>query len=391
MDKKIAMVVYSHYPEDPRVRREAEALVEYSYLVDVFCLRSKKQSPFDVFNGVNIYRLPLIRKVGESKVRYIWDYSVFIIISFLYISFFYFKKRYSVIHFHNMPDILVLSSIIPKLIGKKIILDMHDPMPEVYLSKYPSSEEGMVIRLLKRMEKFCINYADLVLTPNISFRKLFISRGCPPEKIHIVMNSPDEKIFHKTGLKRMKSDDCGFNLMYHGTIVERHGLTIALKAVSILKKTISDLKFHIMGDGDYVKQILNQINQFHLDDTVIYHGHLPLDKISQWIEKIDVGIIPNNLTPFTQINFPTRIFEYIIMNRVVIVPKTKGILDYFDENSILFFEPSNYQDLAEKINHIYNNKDLIQKYLNMSYKVYFKHRWELEKNKLVKLVNKLIM
>jgi hypothetical protein len=30
-----------------------------------------------------------------------------------------------------MPDVLVFSSLVPKLLGAKVVLDLHDPMPEL--------------------------------------------------------------------------------------------------------------------------------------------------------------------------------------------------------------------------------------------------------------------
>ena len=66
----VGMLVHGFYPRDPRVRREAEALVEVGYAVRVVCLRApkqlgKQQEPRDEkVNGVHIYRLPLTRKRG---------------------------------------------------------------------------------------------------------------------------------------------------------------------------------------------------------------------------------------------------------------------------------------------------------------------------------------
>ena len=35
-----------------------------------------------------------------------------------------------------MPDFLIFTAVIPKLLGAKVVLDMHDLMPEVYMAKY---------------------------------------------------------------------------------------------------------------------------------------------------------------------------------------------------------------------------------------------------------------
>src|SRR5439155_24815829 len=53
----------------------------------------------------------------------------------------------------------------------------------------------------------------------------------------------------------------------------------------------------------------------------------------------DVGIIPNRRSIFTEINFPTRIFEYLARGKPVIAPLTTGIGDYFSKDELVVFNP----------------------------------------------------
>ena len=68
--KKVAAVVFSYYPADPRPRREAEALVQNGFAVDIICLKDSNETTKDNINGVNIYRLPIQRK-RAGKLTYI--------------------------------------------------------------------------------------------------------------------------------------------------------------------------------------------------------------------------------------------------------------------------------------------------------------------------------
>jgi len=192
--KKVCMVAYSYYPADPRVRREAEALVDEGMLVNIICLRNGSEPKQEVVNGVEVYRLPINRKRG-GKLSYLLEYACFIMMSFFTLSILYKRKRYNIIHVHNMPDILVFSALLPKLCGSKVILDLHDPMPEVYMAKFKINNQHPVIRLLRFGQRSSIKFSDLVLTVNKACRGLFISHGCPGSKIHVVMNTPQESIF----------------------------------------------------------------------------------------------------------------------------------------------------------------------------------------------------
>jgi len=384
---RICMIVFSHYPADPRVRREAEALIQAGMSVDVIALKGLNDKSKETVTSVNIYRLPVHQK-RAGKFRYILEYCAFIILAFLKLSMLHLPKKYDIIHVHNMPDILVLSSLLPKLMGAKIILDLHDPMPELFMTKYALGSAHFIINALKFLEKVSIHYADLVLTPNIGFRELFIQRGCPPEKIHIILNSPQEEIFHKRhhNTKKVSPND-QFDLMYHGLIAERNGLDTALKAISYVCNKIPNIKFHVFGNGDsFVKTFLDMVAQLELFEIVQYYGHVPLETISETIESINVGIIPNKKTPFTDNNLPTRIFEYLCKSRPVIAPRTKGILDYFPENALYFFEPGDAMDLANvilKVRFQCNKSDSV---LSEGVEIYRRHRWELEKQQFINII-----
>ncbi|GBC63758.1 glycosyltransferase WbuB [Desulfonema ishimotonii] len=382
---KIAMVVFSYYPADPRVRREAEALVEAGMSVDVICLKGIGESQREDINGVNAYRINLMR-TRAGKLRYLFEYSYFIISAFLMLSCLHLLKQYRIIHIHNMPDILVISAILPKLTGSKLILDLHDPMPEVYLAKYPDAPNS-VIKILKTVEKFSIGFADLVITPNISFRNLFVSRSCPSWKIHIVMNSPQENIFQKNKPERnKKAAQSKFSIMYHGSIVERHGLDIAIRMMTHLRKKISNLVLHVYGDGNFLNQIKKNVRDMDLRDIVKFHGAVPLETIAKAIASADVGLIPNRMDPFTNLNFPTRIFEYLIIGKPVIVPRTQGIRDYFDEKSLFFFEAENTNDLSEVVLKVYHNPTQRQEVTNRGIDIYAGYRWKLQRKHLIELI-----
>ena len=170
------MCVFSYYPADPRPRREAEALQKEGIPVDILCLRNKSQPRRECIEGVEVYRLPLRRSRG-GMIRYCFEYLFFICMASIVLSVLTVRKQYHLVHIHNMPDILIISALLPKLLGAKVILDLHDPMPEVFMAKYSLHENHMVVRLLRAMEHFSIWLSDLVLTPNAAFRDLFVARG----------------------------------------------------------------------------------------------------------------------------------------------------------------------------------------------------------------------
>jgi glycosyltransferase involved in cell wall biosynthesis len=275
--------------------------------------------------------------------------------------------------------------------GAKVILDLHDPMPELFRTLYSLPEKHFVVRWLKIVEKWSIGFAHLALTPNLAFKELFTARSCRPGKMHTVMNSPDTTIFNpKKFAPRKFNGEKPFTLMYHGLLVERHGLDVAVRAAMRLRRRIPNIKLNMYGERtDYLERIMEHVWRTSMDRHVEFHGYLPLPEIAENIMNIDLGIIPNRLSAFTEINFPTRIFEYLAMNKPVIVPGTLGIRDYFNEDEILYFEPDNPDDLAKKIEWAWTHPDELQQVLERGRKVYERNCWDVQKEKFAGLVGNL--
>jgi glycosyltransferase involved in cell wall biosynthesis len=387
------VVLYSYYATDPRPKREAEALARAGMQVDVICLRKNSSEPWhEVINGVNVYHAPLKRR-RAGKLVYMLQYAWFLLCSFCFLTMRSFKKRYQLVHVHNMPDFLVFSALIPKLRGAKVVLDLHDPMPELFRSIYNMPEDHYVVRWLKKMERRSIHFAHQVVTPNQAFKKLFTSRSCKTEKIATVMNSPLTTIFNAAKYPATNGNtvpDRPFILMYHGLLVERHGLDIAIQAVAKLRAKIPGIQLHMYGEPtDYSEIIENLVRELKLEDVVKSHGFRTLNEIAECISTIDVGVIPNRSSSFTAINFPTRIFEYLAMNKPVIVPDTHGIQDYFSVDEILYFKAGQVDDLARQMQWAFENPAGLREVLARGRAVYDKHSWDSEERKFINLIGNL--
>lgn len=379
-DKRVGVVLYSHYPSDPRPRREAEALAEAGMQVDVISLREKPNEPAqETIAGVNVIRIP-IRRRRESKLTYVWQYGMFFCSSAAILTWRMLRGRYHLVHAHNMPDFLAFAGLAPKLLGARVILDLHDPMPELMMSIYDLPASNRLVGLLKRLEKWSIAFADLVLTPNLAFQRLFVFRGCPADKIRIVMNTPKTEVFDPVKYVSRNGAPGRFKLMYHGLLVKRHGLDTAIEAVASLRRQIPGIEFHIYGNRtSYMDEVDALIEKLDAKALVVYHGHKSQPEIAQAIAGVNLGLIPNRRSPFTEINMPTRVFENLAMRKPVLAPDTQGIRDYFDSTQMLFFRPGDPQDLARAILWAHDHPTETQQILEGGLRVYRQHLWPEER------------
>jgi glycosyltransferase involved in cell wall biosynthesis len=390
-----AVLVYSGHPNDARPRREAEALLAEGMSVDYICLEDDHAAAGEEVRGrLRVTRLPIKHK-RKGKAAYLIRYPSFILRSLLLLAARSCSRRYDIVHVHNMPDVLVFGALMPRMCGARVILDLHDPMPELYQTIFHVPPNSVTVKLLKLLEKWSIGFADLVLTPNNAFREAFCSRGCPRSKIQIVMNTPDEAIFSPNGsearIPSTTEQRTKFRVMYHGLIAERQGLLTALQAMKVLARNAPEVTLDIYGSRTaYLDVVEHMIKDMRLEDTVRYKGKRRLEEIPDEILQADLGIVPNLRTPFTEINFPTRIFEYLAMGCPVIAPRTRGIRDYFGEDEILYFEPDNPDDLARVILQARDCPERTGDILDRGIEVYRRHLWNDECRRFVGLVKNLL-
>jgi glycosyltransferase involved in cell wall biosynthesis len=390
--KRAAVLLYSNYPSDPRPRRAAEAMIEAGMNVDLLCLLTANDSPRkEQIKGVNVFRTKMIRRRG-GKVAYFLQYGRFFCSSLWFLTWRGLRHKYDVVHVHNMPDFLVFAALIPRLRGARIILDLHDPMPELMTSIYALEAIDWRVRLLRRLERWSIGFSQLALTPNIAFKTLFASRSCRAEKVQIVMNSPEERIFRldATRVRERAPDDGEFRIMHHGLIAHRHGVDLLVEAVARVREVIPGVQLHIYGAATpFLETVLEVARRLEVSDRVHYHGSKSQLEIARAIQESDLGMVPNRHSSFTELNFPTRIFEYLALNCPVIAPATKGITDYFRPDQLLMFEPGNPDDLVAKILWAKAHPEALREIARQGANVYRQHLWKNEKIRFINAVASL--
>jgi glycosyltransferase involved in cell wall biosynthesis len=393
-DKRVAMVTFSPYPYDPRPRRAVDALKAEGASVDLICLGNDDAPKREVLDGVNVLRLP-IKHDRRGKFAYAYRYAAFILTSFMVFAWRTLRRRYDLVYVHNMPDILVLSSLVPKALGARVVLDLHDPMPELMMTIFDAPQSAKSVQLLKRLEKWSIARADLVITVNVACKRIFSTRSCRPEKIAVVMNSPDGRIFPFRALRsETLPENTGhrpFVIMYHGSLVERNGLDIAIEALSRVRATVPTAELRIFGAKTaFLERMMEAVRDKNLQEFVRYLGSRRLEDLVTEIENCDLGVIPNHRNAFTEINTPTRIFEYLALGKPVIAPSTPGIQDYFSKESLLFFEAGNSDDLAQQINYAFFHPREVQEIARRAQQVFLEHTWDRERETLLGRVSEIL-
>jgi len=386
--KKVCILRHGFYPQDSRVSKEIDALIESGITVDILCLRSENQPLVEKKQYLNIFRLPIKRKRG-GKVRYIFEYFFSFLSMFFIVSTLFIRKRYNVIQINTMPDFLIFAALIPKLFGSKLVLDLHEPIPELYITKWGKDKGSVFINFQKKIEQMAIKFSDKALTVTEALRKRQVERGANIEKIEVIPNVCDEKKFRKIN-NYSKGMSKSFTLITHGAIEERYGHELVIRAVNILKERIPNIRYEVPGTGTYSDNLIEVINDLDCSEQVGFLGRLPFEVLLEKLTSADVGIIPMYQNPYSELIDTNKMYEFIELGIPVIISRLPAIEDNFNDSDLLFFEPGNYQDLSRCIEELYLNPQKRKDLVANAYKSYEKINWEKKKFVYVNIINGLI-
>ncbi|NSW52439.1 MAG: glycosyltransferase family 4 protein [Anaerolineae bacterium] len=334
---KICMVVHQNYFQDERVRRYAIALLDHGHNVDVICPAHPSHKDNRKSLPVIVRTIPIKHQSGSGALALLFEYVVSFVFYFLMVTIHHLKYQYDVIHVHNMPDFLVFTTLIARLTGAKVILDIHDPMPEFYQSKFKSKENSLPIRLIRYQEKFATGFAHRVIAANDNFRTNLITRGVASEKIITVRNFPDRTIYNRE-IYPVKDDQDKYVLIYPGTIAPRYGLDVAIHGLEILKDELPQVRLWIIGSETEHKQELRKLaSDLGVEERIQFSPVVPSDQVAALIARADAGIYPALPDAHMDIAIPTKVLEFTAMGLVVIASDLTVIRQLLsDELAYLF-------------------------------------------------------
>lgn len=340
----VLMAAYTNYRRDPRVRREAEALVAAGHRVVFLARRQAREPDRENIAGVEVVKLRGLSGKCTSIVEYVFDYTAFA--AQLCLHLIAHPRRYRLIHINNMPDYLVFAAWLPRMLGRPVIHDVHDLMPELYAEKFASGDRHWAVRVLKAQERWAGGFATAVLTVEARLKDILAARGIDENKIHVLMNLPDERVFSPRP-PLAKPADAPFVMVYHGTLARRLGLDLAIEAVARVRPAIPRVELRIIGAGEERERLVELSRTLGLEDAVRFSdGYVPLERIPALIGDADVGVIPLRVCSGTDVMLPTKLLEYVSVGIPCIVPRTVTIDRYFDADMVEFFEAENVESLA---------------------------------------------
>lgn len=381
------MIAYTNYHSDGRVIREAEAAVGGGLDVDVIALRCKGDPKVEVVRGVRVIHLNQSRYRGGGLLPYMVSYLQFFIRCLCKVSFLFLSRHYGVVHVNNMPDFFVFCALLPKLMGAKVMLDIHDPMPDTFVSKFKNREQSLAFKLLRWQELLSARFADRILTVSEPLKRhILMGHGVPEESIDVIANFADDQLFR---VREGYSINGKLRLVFHGTILERYGLGDLLKALSKVRNR-DKLAVRFIGEGDFAPQLKKMITSLGIGDFVEFDNQVyPLEEIPGLIADFNLGLVPLETSSILNYALPVKMLEYISMGIPVVTVRTAAVGYYFSENDCLFYVPDDPESLPRLLDRVAENPNLVMQYHKRAAAIREHFLWSDEKRKYLAVLQKL--
>ncbi len=385
---RACMVAYSFYEFDNRVMRYAEALVARGDQVDVLSLRMNHDAPVDTINGVRVQRIQGREHDERGKLSYLSRMCRFFARSSWLLAKEHNRQPYDLIHVHSVPDFEVFAALLPKLQGAKVILDIHDIVPEFYASKFGVSQDALSYKILKLIERWSAAFSDHVIIANHLWEKLLTERAVQPAKCSTYLNYPDSRMFN-TSL-RTRNNDGRTVMIYPGSLNWHQGVDIAVKAFDLIKDHVPQAEFHIYGGGGMKKQLCRLVEERSLQDRVKLMESRPIKEIAGIMANADIGIVPKRDDSFGGEAFSTKIFEFMSLGVPVIAANTRIDRYYFNDSIVRFFEAGDEQSLASAMVALVRNNGLRKDLAANALTYVAGQSWDIKRQDYLDLVDRLV-
>ena len=386
---RILIIRQFRFPNDIRVRREVQALLDAGHEVDVLGLAGDGEPRRATWNGVRILRLPLATR-RSSAARYFFEYGAFALFAAVVGSVRHLWRRYDMVQVHSLPDPLVFSALVPKLLGAKVMLDLLETMPEFFATRFPDASPR-ANRVVEKAEQSSIRFADHVITCTEQMKEAFVGRGAPPGKIDVILNSADETIYDIERYPARERTPGRFSLIMHGTVEERYGIDTAIEAIALLADELPGLELEVYGDGTYRETLERLASERGVADRVHFQrGWVPLPDLVRAISEADAGVVAMKRDAFRDLTHCNKMFELITMRRPALMSRTRSVEAYFDGDSFAWFESDDPADLARAIRRVHDDPALGEALVTNAARRNDAYRWEHQRTHYQRVVARLL-
>ena len=387
--RNICMLAYSDYESDARIVRYAQTLIKSGDHVDVVVYGGETEAlgEKDV-DGVKVYKIQRrLERSNKGPISHLLPLLKFFLLSGILITKRHFRRPYDLIHVHNVPEWLVFAVWLPKLFGARVLLDIHDLVPELFSAKFKRRGVSFVEPALKAVEALSCRFAHHVIISNHLWRDRIVARSISDSRCSVFFNNIDPDLFYPRS--KTRRDDRKI-VMFPGTLQWHQGVDIAIKAFPKVLEKVPAAEFHIYGSGGALNELKALVKDLRLEKKVLFYTPVALKEVPQVIANADLGVVPKRADSFGNEAYSTKIMEFMSQGVPVVISRTAIDSYYFDESQVRFCESENVESFAAGMIEVLTDESLRQRLIRNASEYVASNHWGRKKQEYLDLVDRLI-
>ncbi|MAG33639.1 MAG: glycosyltransferase WbuB, partial [Deltaproteobacteria bacterium] len=262
------------------------------------------------------------------------------------------------------PDLVVATSpqffvgiagaIISKWKRRPFVLEIRDLWPKSIV-ELGQLRPGPVLSALETLECWLYRSAAGVVVNTRTFRDHITARGVEPDRIELVYNGIDPKMFRPRPRSEalLAEHDLAnhFTVAYVGTLGLAHGLMLLIDVAERLKGR-AELRFVLIGDGADREKLEAEVARRGLDNVRML-GLQPREAMPHWIASIDLLLVMLRDLPVFETVIPSKIFEFLAQERPVVLAARGEIRRMMEEaGGALLIGPEDADQLVGAIEEV---------------------------------------
>lgn len=374
---RVAIVSHSFIDNDPRVKRAVDAFLADEWDVDGLFLDDPRRE-----GRLRTWRVPIARKRG-GPARYLFEYGTFFVAISLWLIRRLLRSRPDLVYVNSPPDAFSMAAWPAKLVGIPVLLDIHDPMPELLASK--GKRRRLFERALIVQERWGVRFADACITVHEPLRDLLQER-LGPVPMSIVMNVPDDD-----SLAPLDWDPTSRTIVYTGTVAARYGIFELVEAVATLSGEIDGLRLRVIGEGEDLDGLREHAALVGAADHVEFLGRIPWDEVRDAQADVWVGVNVPRPDLLGSLSFSNKIVEWITLGLPVIAGRTSTLLRYFPEGTLLYVDAGSVASLEDALRRLDRlPKSAVETQIRSAREALGEIAWPVQRDTLLRTVRGLV-
>jgi glycosyltransferase involved in cell wall biosynthesis len=410
----VGMLSYSFFERDNRVLRYAKALAERGDFISVLSLGQDSsdspppedsiqkaeaggssdsdlngypRAPIDFAQGIRLYHVQSRRRDEKRASDFLKRVLNFCWKSQKLLRELHRLRRFDVIHVHNVPDFIIFSAWFPKWHGTRLILDLHDLLPEFYESKFRVGAQSLFFMALQQCERLSCRFADHVIVSNHLWMEKVAARSSDPQRTTTFVNHVDEHLFQPREFVEILDRPL---LIFPGGLHPHQGVDLAIRAFAIVLKKHPQAEFHIVGDGPEKDALARLIAELKLEGRVRLFPPVPLNQVPALLSQAHVGVVPKLADGFGNEAYSTKIMEFMAAGLPVIASRTRIDEYYFGNGEVYFFKSGDELEMANAIDVVISDTTLRRRLVERGLEYSRQHGWKQKSQEYIHLVDDLV-